>query len=84
MSGVTEGGPSRVVYEGSARNRIGSPPGEGDELLFRNALLDAYEAAKEGERRQGNDGPYTFRVVDIIIEGSNPPSDYKVTVVRHP
>lgn len=80
MSESPEGGASKVVYEGSARNRRG----EGDELLFRNALLDAYEAARDGESRRGDDGPYQFRVVDIIIEGSNPPSDYKVTVVRHP
>ena len=84
MSVPPEGGSPRAVYEGSARNRIGRPPDEGDELLFRNALLDAYEVAKEGESKRGNSGPYQFRVVDIIIEGSNPPSDYKVTVVRHP
>lgn len=75
-------GPPRAVYEGSARKR--RPPDEGDDLLFRNALLDAYEVAKAGERKLGNDGPYQFRVVDIIIEGDNPPSDYRVRVQRHP
>ena len=75
-------GPSRAVYEGSARRR--RSPDEGEDLLFRNALLDAYEVAKEGERKRGVAGPYQFRVVDIIIEGDNPPSDYKVRVQRHP
>jgi hypothetical protein len=84
MSVSPEGGPSKVVYEGSARRGSTRPRDEGDELLFRNALLDAYEVAKEGETDRGNSGPYRFRVVDIIIEGDNPPSDYKVTVVRYP
>ena len=82
MSESPEGGASKVVYEGSARRGSGRP--RGDDLLFRNALLDAYEVAKEGEKENGNNGPYSFRVVDIIIEGDNPPSDYRVSVVRHP
>jgi hypothetical protein len=84
MSVQPQGGQPRAVYEGRARNRIGRPPDDADELLFRNALLDAYEVAKAGETERGNGGPFQFRVVDIIIEGDNPPSDYKVTVVRHP
>jgi hypothetical protein len=84
MSVAPEGGPRRVVYEGSARNWSSRSPDGGDELLFRHALLDAYETAKDGELANGNTGPYRFRVVDIIVEGDNPPSDYKVTVIQHP
>jgi len=81
-------GPSKVAYEGSARNWRHRPPDERqgeDDLLFRHALLDAYKIAIDAERRRGvEDETLRFRVVEILVEGSNPPSDYKVTVVRHP
>jgi hypothetical protein len=81
-------GQSKVVYEGSARRWVSRPPDdrdEGDELLFRHALLDAYKSAIDAERGRGvTDEVLQFRVVEIIVEGSNPPSDYKVSVVKHP
>ncbi len=70
------------IYEGSASGWRARPPeerAEGEDLLFRHAILDAYTTAREN-----GDGSGQFRVVAIIIEGSNPPSDYKVQVVPHP
>lgn len=70
------------IYEGSARSWRLRPPeerDEGEELLLRHAILDAYTTARENGDASGQ-----FRVVSIIIEGSNPPSDYKVGVVPHP
>ena len=70
------------IYEGSAEGWRLRPPEEreeGGELLLRHAIMDAYTTAREN-----GDGSGQFRVVAIIIEGSNPPSDYKVQIVSHP
>ena len=70
----------------SARRR--RPPGEREgenDLLLRHALLDAYKVAIDAERKRGvRTRTLQFRVVEILVEGRNPPSDYKVSVVRHP
>ena len=81
-------GPSKVAYQGSARNWRRRPPGEREgenDLLLRHALLDAYKVAIDAERKRGvRTRTLQFRVVEILVEGRNPPSDYKVSVVRHP
>jgi hypothetical protein len=74
----------RTIYVGSAAHWIENHPDDGDdrggELLLRNAMMDAYENAM-----QGSDGrERAFRVVGIFIEGTNPPSDYKVHLADHP
>ncbi len=74
----------RLIYEGSAARWMELHPEEGEdrggELLLRHAIRDAYENAM-----QGSDGrERAFRVVGIFIEGTNPPSDYKVHLADHP
>ena len=54
-----------------------------------HALMNAYEkgmAAKSTADRKkpdGSDRTLSFIVVSIVVEGTNPPSDYKVTVKEH-
>lgn len=78
MSGV------RGRYPGSAKNR--KPSGE---VTLEDAILDAYEngmAAKDEVDRVRADGSarvFRFKVDAIFIEGTNPPSDYKVELVDH-
>jgi hypothetical protein len=53
------------------------------------AILDAYEKAIADKpeadrlRRDGTQRKYRFKVDAIFIEGTNPPSDYKVELVDH-
>jgi len=66
------------LYEGSAREFL-REQSSAEEISLEHGLRHAY--AKATQNRQG---PFRLRVVDIIIEGDNPPSDYKVRVVDHP
>jgi hypothetical protein len=76
----------RCVYEGSAKDypRRGSEP-----VALEHAILDAYEKAMDGKEPrltpepENTPVPYRFRVVAIYIEGTNPPSDYKVELADH-
>lgn len=80
QSGQVPGG----VYEGSSK--IGAPD---EEPALKHALKHAYEqgmAAKSTDERRkpdGSDRTFSFIVVSIVVEGTNPPSDYKVTVKDH-
>lgn len=66
----------RGLYTGSAKNRL--RPGEEPSLEL--AILDAYEQGMQAKRDAGGDSTttYHYRVEAIFIEGTNPPSDYKV------
>ena len=79
MSGLPDG-----VYEGSSKEE------EPDlDPALKHALKNAYEngmRAKSTSDRQkpdGSDRTFSFIVVSIVVEGTNPPSDYKVTVKDH-
>ena len=78
MSGV------RGRYHGSSKRR--NPSGE---PTLEDAILDAYEngmAAKDEVDRVRADGSerlFRFKVDAIFIEGTNPPSDYKVELIDH-
>ncbi len=79
MSGLPDG-----VYEGSSKEE------EPDlDPALKHALKNAYEkgmAAKptaDRKRSDGSDRKFSFIVESIIVEGTNPPSDYKVTVKDH-
>ena len=78
MSGV------RGRYHGSSNNRKPDGPPSLEE-----AIRDAYEqgmAAKDEVDRQRADGSertFRFKVDAIFIEGTNPPSDYKVELIDH-
>ena len=65
-------GPSKVAYQGSARNWRRRPPGEREgenDLLLRHALLDAYKVAIDAERKRGvRTRTLQFRVVEILVE----------------
>ncbi len=63
------------LYEGSAREFVREHSSEA-EITLEHGLRHAYEKATENRT-----GPFRLRVVDIIIEGDNPPSDYRVRVV---
>lgn len=67
----------KLVYEGSAAAFIDANDIR-DELRLEYAMRDAYEKAA-----QGRIGPFSFRVVGIFIDGTNPASDYRVQVVDH-
>jgi hypothetical protein len=78
----------RCVYEGSASHWREFHP-ESEALTLDNAILDAYNNATDDSGRggpdDGTDRPErTYRVVGIFISGTNPPSDYKVHLVKHP
>ncbi len=72
------------TYEGSSKE-------EKPELepALKHALKNAYEKgmqAKSTDDRKkpdGSDRTFSFIVVSIVVEGTNPPSDYKVTVKDH-
>jgi hypothetical protein len=72
------------IYEGSSKAEA---PDE--EPALKHALKSAYEkgmAAKSTDERRrpdGSDRTFRFIVVSIVVEGTNPPSDYKVTVKDH-
>ncbi len=72
------------IYEGSSKAEA---PDE--EPALKHALKSAYEkgmAAKSTDERRrpdGSDRTFSFIVVSIVVEGTNPPSDYKVTVKDH-
>ena len=72
------------TYEGSSKAEA---PDE--EPALKHALKNAYEkgmAAKPTADRKKSDGSvrkFSFIVESIIVEGTNPPSDYKVTVKDH-
>ncbi len=77
-------GDRRSIYEGSAARWLERHPEDGEErggkLLLEDAMMDAYENAMKG-----SDGRLrAFRVVGIFVEGTNPPSDYKVHLADHP
>lgn len=72
-------GEPRTVYEGTTSGWRERGLAEPDDVLFRHAVLDAYETARENGEHSSE-----FRVVSIIIKGDNPPSDYKVQIVPHP
>ena len=74
----------RGVYPGSSKDE------EPDlEPALKYAILNAYKKginAKPSEGRFGRDGepiPYRFKVEAIFVEGTNPPTDYKVYLVDH-
>jgi hypothetical protein len=72
----------RGLYEGSALEF----PDRGDEpIALRHAILDAYRKGMEGKGArftpEDEPIPYRFRVAEIYIEGTNPPSDYKVQLI---
>jgi hypothetical protein len=76
-------GSQRCVYEGSAKSYKERPRGE--QVTLEHAMRDAYDKAiagtkkaMAGKRRR----TYRFRVVAIYVEGSNPPSDYKVELAN--
>ena len=82
MSQVGQG--PEGVYEGSSK--LGAPT---EEPALKHALKHAYEqgmAAKPDADRTRDDGSartFSFIVVSIVVEGTNPPSDYKVQVKDH-
>ena len=74
-------GSQRCVYEGSAKSYKGRPRGE--PVTLEHAMRDAYDKAIAGTKKAGKrQRTYRFRVVAIYVEGSNPPSDYKVELAN--
>ena len=69
--------PERKVYTG--RSSLASfRPEDPEGPSLDKAIRHAYEQGVADQSKTGRPGPFSFRVVDIRIEGSNPPSDYKV------
>ena len=66
----------RRVYEGSARDFPSREPNE--ELTLEHAILDAYRKATEGRGPRSDGDPFVFKITAIYVEGTNPPSDYRV------
>lgn len=67
----------RKVYTGRSSEAL-PEPGDPDGPTIEKAIRHAYEQGMADQTKEGRTGPFSFRVVDIRIEGSNPPSDYKV------
>ena len=65
-------GPSRGVYTGTSSQEDQEGP------TLEKALRDGYEKAKAGKP-----GQRTFRVVQILVSGENPPTDIKVELIDH-
>lgn len=82
MSDVTQGSEG---YDGSSKDEEPDRPPE-----LKYAITNAYRkgmAAKPDADRTNPDGTprtFVFEVVKIFIEGTNPPSDYRVRVKDHP
>jgi hypothetical protein len=77
-------GSQRCVYEGSAKSYKGRPRGE--PVTLEHAMRDAYDKAIAGTKKAmagKRQRTHRFRVVAIYVEGSNPPSDYKVELANH-
>ena len=72
------------TYEGSSKAEA---PDE--EPTLKHALKNAYEKGRgaksptERKKPDDSDRTFSFIVVSIVVEGTNPPSDYKVTVKDH-
>lgn len=79
MSEAPEG-----VYEGRASRYKGGRA----EITLENAMLDAYDQGMAHKEPRFDDEskpiPYEFEVVKIFLEGTNPPSDYKVRIRDNP
>ena len=66
----------RRVYEGSAREYALREPEE--PLTLEHAILDAYTKATNGRGPRSQEDPFVFKITAIYVEGTNPPSDYRV------
>ena len=63
------------LYLGSSKEESSEEP-----PLLRDAIHSAYRKGMDGKEP----GPkYSFRVEHIFVEGTNPPTDYKVIIKDH-
>jgi len=69
---------SRGVYTGRA-SEAELQPGDPDGPTLEKAIRNAYDKGRVGKPS----GPRAFRVVSIVVEGDNPPTDYKVELIDH-
>jgi hypothetical protein len=71
MSEIDPFAPAQETWLGRSKRKDDKTPPSLDE-----ALADAYDQARQANR----DGQLTLRVIDILVTGSNPISEYGVIV----
>ena len=76
MSQLDESG--RGVYTGRS-SEAELQPGDPDGPTLEKAIRNAYDKGRVGKPS----GHRAFRVVEIRVEGDNPPTDYIVELIDH-